>query len=297
MRNIFIIALCILSVTGFSEGQQTSPFTPAPSMNAKPEPVKVYAVGPDVTAPELLPMDFGPFSAEKCKRKINRHVEFSYADGTVLFSLLVDAEGKPHNIMFIQRRNTVLEMLAQLIVEKDRFNPGTHDGVPVVVSESVELSLKACVEGVKEGGGKKNYKLRLLSQPVQTLGTIPQPSDDNVILSTTESSPNLPVISIPGVYNVGGDVKAPVVINTVDAEFSEEARAAKYSGICYVSLIVDAHGMPQNVQVIRALGMGLDEKAMEAVHQYRFKPGMKNGVPVPVEIMVEVNFRLYGVGP
>jgi protein TonB len=51
--------------------------------------------------------------------------------------------------------------------------------------------------------------------------------------------------------------------------------------------------MPQNVHVERALGMGLDEKAIEAVRQYRFRPAMKNGVPVPVEIKVEVNFRLY----
>jgi TonB family protein len=60
-----------------------------------------------------------------------------------------------------------------------------------------------------------------------------------------------------------------------------------------ITLIVDAQGVPQNVRVLRALGKGLDEKAMEAVRRYRFKPAMNDGKPVPVMITVEVNFRLY----
>ncbi len=97
-----------------------------------------------------------------------------------------------------------------------------------------------------------------------------------------------------GIYRVGGGISAPVPLNDVEAEFSDEARRAKYQGICEVALIVDAQGMPQNVHVIRPLGMGLDEKAVEAVRKYRFKPAMKDGkIPVPVMVTVEVNFRLY----
>ena len=62
--------------------------------------------------------------------------------------------------------------------------------------------------------------------------------------------------------------------------------------MCTIALIVDAHGMPQNPRVVRALGMGLDEKALEAVMRYKFKPAMKNGRPVAVAITVMVNFRL-----
>jgi TonB family protein len=97
-----------------------------------------------------------------------------------------------------------------------------------------------------------------------------------------------------GLYRVGGGVSAPVPLNNVEAEFSDEARRAKYQGVCLISLIVDAQGNPQNPRVIRALGMGLDEKALEAVRKYKFKPAMKDGkTPVPVMITVEVNFRLY----
>ncbi len=96
-----------------------------------------------------------------------------------------------------------------------------------------------------------------------------------------------------GVYRVGGGVSAPQLIYSVDPEFSDEARRAKYQGVCVVSLIVDAQGNPQRVQVVRHLGMGLDEKAVEAVKQYRFKPAYLQGKPVPVEVDIEVNFRIY----
>jgi TonB family protein len=97
-----------------------------------------------------------------------------------------------------------------------------------------------------------------------------------------------------GLFRIGGGVSAPVPIVSPEAEFSDEARRAKYQGVCLVSLIVDAQGNPQNPRVIRALGMGLDEKALEAVRRYKFKPALKDGkTPVPVMITIEVNFRLY----
>jgi periplasmic protein TonB len=96
-----------------------------------------------------------------------------------------------------------------------------------------------------------------------------------------------------GIYTPGGDVSAPVPIVSPEADFSDEARRAKFQGVCVISLIVDTQGNPVNPRVTRRLGMGLDEKALEAVSHYRFKPARKNGKPVPVRIAVAVNFRLY----
>ncbi len=97
-----------------------------------------------------------------------------------------------------------------------------------------------------------------------------------------------------GVYQVGGRISAPIPIFQPEAEFSDEARRAKYQGICVIALIVDAQGNPQSVHVVRTLGMGLDEKAMEAVRRYKFKPALKDGkTPVPSMITVEVDFHLY----
>ncbi len=96
-----------------------------------------------------------------------------------------------------------------------------------------------------------------------------------------------------GIYHVGGGVSAPLVLSSVDPEYSDEARRAKFTGIVVVALVVDPSGMPRRVHVIRHLGMGLDEKAIQAVEQYRFKPAEYQGRPVPVEVNIEVNFQIY----
>ena len=94
-------------------------------------------------------------------------------------------------------------------------------------------------------------------------------------------------------YKVGGEISAPIPVKSVEAEFTEEARRAGYQGVCLLTLIVDVTGKPQDVRVIRPLGMGLDANALRAVRKYRFKPAMKNGqTPVPVKMTIEVNFRL-----
>jgi TonB family protein len=95
------------------------------------------------------------------------------------------------------------------------------------------------------------------------------------------------------VYKIGGDVTPPVLVHAVDAEFSQKAKDAKYQGVSVVSLVVDAHGMPRHVHTARKLGMGLDEKALEAVRQYKFEPAMRKGKPVAVSLNIEVNFRRY----
>lgn len=95
-----------------------------------------------------------------------------------------------------------------------------------------------------------------------------------------------------GVFSVGGGVSAPVVLSKVDPEYSEEARKAKYSGTVALLVVVDKDGRARDIRVSRSLGLGLDEKAIEAVQKWRFRPGMKNGVAVDVRALIEVNFRL-----
>jgi protein TonB len=97
-----------------------------------------------------------------------------------------------------------------------------------------------------------------------------------------------------GIYRPGvGGVTQPIPISTPEAEFSDEARRQKYEGVCVISMIIDAQGNPQSPRVVQRLGMGLDEKALQAVMKYRFKPARKDGKPVAVRISVMVNFRLF----
>jgi len=97
---------------------------------------------------------------------------------------------------------------------------------------------------------------------------------------------------VTGVFRGGGGVSAPRVSYSPDPEYSDEARRAKYQGTCVLSLIVGPDGLPQDIRVARSLGMGLDEKAIEAVKQWRFQPALKDGKPVAVAINIEVQFRL-----
>jgi len=96
-----------------------------------------------------------------------------------------------------------------------------------------------------------------------------------------------------GLFHVGGGVSPPRPIYNPEPEFSEEARKAKYQGVCTLGLIVGTDGRPSNIRVLSSLGMGLDERAIDAVKNWKFEPAMKDGHPVRVEIAVEVDFHLY----
>ena len=97
---------------------------------------------------------------------------------------------------------------------------------------------------------------------------------------------------VPPHYRFGKDVTPPEPAYTADPRYSKEAREACYEGTVVLWLIVDPTGKPQNVKIQRSLGMGLDEQAIEAVKQWRFKPGVVKGQPVAMQINVEVNYRL-----
>jgi len=231
----------------------------------------------------LYPLNVTNISAGKCKKKV---------DGKVVFSVLVDETGMPRNIMFLQPRGWELDKLALQIVVADRFKPGTLDGIPVVVGQSVVLDLQTCVDEKKDNAGNKIDQLRLRSQPVQNLSALPKPLEEAVLTPIGLSLEDIYIAASP-YYRIGGEVSAPVVLYSPEAEFTDEARRANYDGVCLITLIVDIYGIPQNVRIVKPLGYGLSEKAIEAVSRYRFKPAMKNGEPVPVMVNVEVNFRLY----
>jgi len=96
-----------------------------------------------------------------------------------------------------------------------------------------------------------------------------------------------------GVFRVGQGIKPPQVVYDPDPEYSPEARAARYQGTVRLWAIIGPDGRPHNLRVERSVGMGLDEKAIEAVRNWRFKPATKDGQAVAVEIEVEVGFHLY----
>ncbi|HKD86036.1 MAG TPA: energy transducer TonB [Terriglobales bacterium] len=96
-----------------------------------------------------------------------------------------------------------------------------------------------------------------------------------------------------GIYRVGGGVSPPLATYTPDPDYTEEARKSKHQGTVILWIVVGPDGRVWDIKLRRSLGMGLDEKAAEAVRKWRFQPGMKDGHPVAVQVNVEVNFRMY----
>ena len=95
-----------------------------------------------------------------------------------------------------------------------------------------------------------------------------------------------------GIFSIGGGVTTPTLLAQLLPEYSEEARKAKYEGTVILETIVRRDGTVEVVRVTRSLGYGLDDKAIEAVTQWRFRPGMRNGEPVDVALKIEINCNL-----
>jgi TonB family protein len=96
-----------------------------------------------------------------------------------------------------------------------------------------------------------------------------------------------------GTSSAGRGVTAPRAIYDPEPEYSEEARRVHFQGVVVLSIVVDQAGHARDIRVARSVGLGLDEKAIEAVKKWKFEPGVKDGHPVAVGVNVEVNFRLY----
>jgi TonB family protein len=102
----------------------------------------------------------------------------------------------------------------------------------------------------------------------------------------------MPVPSAPPVGRGGGAVSAPAVIYKTNPGYTKEALQAKLEGSVTLKIVVGSDGVPKNIQVAKSLGLGLDEKAIEAVSQWKFRPGQKEGQPVNVVATIVVNFKL-----
>jgi TonB family protein len=268
MSRFWIVALLGALGIGSIRAQQAT--LPEPALKTRPatSAAEIVDLGPDVTAPILIPRIVPSFDRSSCGKKSFQ--------GKVTFSFVVDAEGVPSKIIMLTVLGNDLDRLAILILASDRFKPGTRGGIPVAVREAAEIRLHACVS-IQEESGKLNQRIGVDAQPEQSFGKIPKSNRDE---ATVKEQP-------------AKGVTAPVPLNNVEASYTDEARKAQIEGMCIVSVVIDSYGFPQNPRLMKSLDAGLDLMALEAVEHYRFRPAMKDGQPVPVMISIEVNFRLH----
>jgi TonB family protein len=94
------------------------------------------------------------------------------------------------------------------------------------------------------------------------------------------------------VYRVGNGTTPPSLLKKLEPEYTEEARVEKIAGTVLLTVVIETDGTASSFQILKGVGFGLDEKAVEAISQWKFKPGTRDGAPVPVQAQIEVNFRL-----
>ena len=129
------------------------------------------------------------------------------------------------------------------------------------------------------GAGDKLYQAVLRARQSATVSSVSSSSKGGSPVGT--------------VYDVGGDVTAPIPIYHPNPSYSDEARRAKYSGVVQLAIVVDSDGDVTDAKVEKPVGYGLDQRSIETVKTWKFKPATRNGTPVPVRLLTEVTFRLY----
>ncbi len=170
----------------------------------------------------------------------------------------------------------------------------TEDGVPQTV-EIFEFQKLASTPQVAPNSVSSYYLLGYYPSN-------PDPDGKYRRVKITCRAPSVKLDYRPGYYagrpvasdqNVVSDATAPVVIRRKQPEYSDGARKAKFQGSVVMAVDVDASGNVANARVMRSLGLGLDEKALEAVRQWTFTPATKDGRPAAMEVEVKMSFRLW----
>lgn len=112
----------------------------------------------------------------------------------------------------------------------------------------------------------------------------------------TDETSDAPKFTLPEgtvVYRAKNGVKPPTPITSFEPSYTENARQARLEGISRIWMVVDVHGIPSRIRIVRPLGGGLDDRAVEAVRQWKFNPAILDGHPVPFQSNVVMNFHLY----
>lgn len=224
-----------------------------------------WATGPMAFAP--APGTTPPVVDDGTMPKTGKEV----SDESVVLEFTVNSSGSVENIHAIHGSDSAAELLTSNLASW-KFRPAMNGEEAVAATGSIRFL---------KGQGDDDAKLPLSPPPPQDRATAP----DHAIERSAGSSGG-------GIYSVGEDVSDPTLQHRVDAGYSDAALAAGIKGTVTLRIVIDAAGNVVNPTVIAGLGSGLDEKAIEAVKQWKFTPAYKDGKPVAVSKTVEVSFAL-----
>ncbi len=232
---------------------------------SQPEPVQQQPVQPQQpeqpAAPKPIRVSAGVVAGQIITHINPVYPEFAKAghiQGAVVLKAVISKEGTVENLTVIsgplELRSSSLEAVRQWI-----YKPYLLNGQPTEVETTITV----------------NYNL-----------APPAPSANE---NSNEDQP----LSGAAPEKLGPGITPPAVVTTVPPQYTPQGRQDKISGNVLLKLVVDTNGNPTNVRVVRSLDPGLDQEALKAVKQYKFKPAIRHGKPVATEVSIEVNFRIF----
>ena len=288
MRSAWLVSLFAACMTVGAQG-------PAPAkdnIDSSLEHARLFNDVPGFTAPILRPLTITPNPENRCDGERQK--------GEVQFSFIVDGAGRPRNIIFERALGNDVDFAALRVMEVDSFKPAELIGAAVAAIGALEMRLEVCVEVRNDQSGQKSATLRLLGQPNQVYDERFRSKDvvadgQHVVALATDADSTQAPILIEG--KVAG-VTPPKVIHAVEAQFTDYARTNHLQGAGLFRLVVDEHGLPHDIAFDPSvtpkgpLDPSLVQQAILAIRQYRFKPAVKDGLPIPARVSIEVDFVL-----
>ena len=158
---------------------------------------------------------------------------------------------------------------------------------------AAELLYRNALAAAEPKSGDAAVIMEVFAQFLREQGRMDEAGDFSARAAAIQSASNGTPPALPdGVFRVGPGVSAPVPLKKQEPKYSVEARAARLQGTVVIQVAIGTDGLAHDARVLRGVGLGLDENAIDAVSQWQFKPAMKDGQPVKVKATIEVNYRL-----
>ena len=231
----------------------------------------IHPADATITAPVLIPPTLTVSTPKHCDQ----------LDGVVKFAAMIDAAGLPHALKMLDTSDRRLVGFAMELAEAQRFKPGTIDGSTATMAVELTVGLHTCAQREKHPADENFYQFTLRAHPMIALA-VAAPVATQEVPATAQMA---------AVEQIGSLISTPTPIRITDPQIPVSRKLPK-RGHCFISVTVDANGIPQNVRVAHGLDPELDSYAVDAAKNWRFKPALGNGdVPVAVEGMIAATFE------
>jgi hypothetical protein len=268
---MFLSALAVLvSAAALSGSQQLPPSPDAVDLNLpQPEWVKLYSAERDLIEPILL----------QSSRTFQSSCREAKADGNVKLSFVIDTDGLPRNVVFDQALANEIDLLALKVLLDSKFQPATYNGKPVAVGRTVEMHVQICANQTTDQSGKIITTYRLRSYPAEKFK----------VWHHSPAQVNLAPIEIPsGVMadhlKMDNHFSPPVALIQPPPP-DAKGRSGKFS----FKVLVDVHGIPQDIEVLSSSDSTLLPRVAACIRGTRYRPALKDGMPLPAHLTEEVD--------